>query len=436
MGASVAKRGAHVSKATSTQQQHQQIESSAATFSHIPKAPPDPILSLTERYRNDPSDLKVNLGVGAYRTDNGSPLVLRCVKRAEQAIFDEQEGGSVTKEYAPIEGLPPFNEKACELVFGKNCLALDQDRVASVQALSGTGALRVAFSFLYENVNPPAVYIPTPSWGNHAKIVPASGLNVVHYPHFDQSSRMLEEEGLLKSLSDAPAGSVVLLHACAHNPTGVDPSEDQWHRILDTIQQNNLVPFFDVAYQGFATGDFDADAFPVRLFEHAGLDMIVAQSFAKNMGLYGERVGALHVVTQSEDEATNVKSQLKQSIRPMYSSPPVHGALIADRVMSDPELKQLWEVEVNQMTGRIKRMRTMLRSELERLQAPGDWSHITSQIGMFSFTGLTAAQCANMIHKWHVYMTSDGRISLAGLSDGTCPYVAEAIKDSIESCRE
>lgn len=403
-------------------------------FAQVEQAPADPILSLTERYRADESPQRVNLGVGAYRTDAGYPSVLRCVQLAEEQLLEQQANEALFKEYAPIEGLTSFNSLAAQLALGSSADSVQDERIASVQALSGTGALRVACDFLAQKVKPPAILLPFPTWGNHNKIAPASGLTVRTYPHLDPSTGMLDEHGILEALHCSPERSVVLLHACAHNPTGIDPTKDQWQRILDAIVQKGHVPFFDVAYQGFASGDLEEDAYAIRLFEQSGIEMLFAQSFAKNMGLYGERVGALHVITRTTEQATAVRSQLKQIIRAMYSSPPIHGALIAKRVLEDPALCNMWQEEMEEMSQRLSHMRRALYEELKRLEAPGSWSHLLGQIGMFSYTGLTEAQCANMTQKWHVYLTGDGRISLAGLSNENCAYVAQAIKDSVLAC--
>lgn len=322
----------------------------------------------------------------------GMPYVLGCVKSAEVAIMEAQNEGKENKEYLPIEGSAGFNNAAATLALGSDDEALGSGRVTTVQALSGTGALTVGAHFLRQHYSVHKVLVPSPTWGNHNKVFPAAGLHVEPYPYFDYDTNGLDLDGMLSALRKAEEGSIVLLHACAHNPTGVDPSEDQWRQILQTVRERKLLPFFDVAYQGFASGDLDRDAFSLRLFASCGIEMLFAQSFAKNMGLYGERVGALSVVTSSPDSAHRVKTQLKSTIRPMYSSPPVHGASIARYVLSDPELFALWQHEMSQMAERIASVRRCLSDALRANDCPGDWSHILQQIGMFSFTGLTKQQ--------------------------------------------
>jgi len=278
------------------------------------------------------------------------------------------------------------------------------------------------------------VYLPNPTWGNHRGIFGGDlpgGHEVRQYRYFDPKTRGLDYQGLLEDLSSAPRGAVVLLHACAHNPTGVDPTPRQWRGILDMVQEKGLLPFFDSAYQGFASGDLEADAAALRMFVDAGCELLLAQSYAKNMGLYGERVGALSVVCNSPAAAKSVESQLKGTIRPMYSSPPGHGAAIAAMVLSDPQLMVEWKEELAGMANRIKEMRGALFQALNQVGAPGSWQHILDQIGMFSYTGLTQRQCQHLTRQWHVYLTMDGRISMAGLSRSKVNYLAEAMRDAL-----
>jgi aspartate/tyrosine/aromatic aminotransferase len=265
---------------------------------------------------------------------------------------------------------------------------LKEKRVASIQSLSGTGALRIAFDFVRQFV-PGPVYVSNPTWGNHNSIINVAGLPLRTYPYWDQKTRGLNFEGMCQTFETAPAGSVLLLHSCAHNPTGCDPSEEQWKQIADICKRRGLVPFFDSAYQGFATGDFEKDAFSIRYFASQGLSMIITQSFAKNFGLYGERVGALHFVCANTDQAKRVLSQVEVIVRVAYSNPPKHGALIVDTIYRNPELYKEYLAELKTISNRIVETRKQLQDELERLAVPGSWSHITGQIGMFSFTGLS-----------------------------------------------
>ncbi|KAG2591832.1 hypothetical protein PVAP13_5NG507000 [Panicum virgatum] len=352
----------------------------ASVFAGIAQAPEDPILGVTVAFNKDPSPVKVNLGVGAYRTEEGKPLVLNVVRCAEQMLINDP---SRYKEYLPITGLAEFNKLSAKLIFGADSPAIQENRVVTVQCLSGTGSLRVGGEFLAKHYHEHTIYIPTPTWGNHPKIFTLAGLTARTYRYYDPATRGLDFNGLVEDLSSAPLGSIVLLHACAHNPTGVDPTVDQWEKIRQLMRSKSLLPFFDSAYQGFASGSLDKDAQPVRMFVADGGELLMAQSYAKNMGLYGERVGALSIVCGSADVAVRVESQLKLVIRPMYS------------------------------------------------RTPGDWSHIIKQIGMFTFTGLNSEQVAFMRQEYHIYMTSDGRISMAGLNMKNLPHLADAIHAAV-----
>ena len=404
--------------------------SSGNLFGHLELAPPDPILGTAIAYKNDPSPDKVNLGIGAYRTDEGVPYVFQSVREAERRILEDP---ALNKEYLGIDGLPDFNRLARELVFGANSAAVTENRIVTTQALSGTGSLRVGAEFLHTYLNSSIVYFSKPTWGNHLSIFKKANFEVREYPYWKAETRGFHFEGMLGCLREAPEGAVVVLHACAHNPTGVDPTPEQWEAIGDVIAEKKLVPYFDSAYQGFASGDLDRDAFSIRRFVERGFQIVLSQSFAKNMGLYGERIGALHFVCADSDTAARVLSQVKMVIRPMYSNPPLHGALVAARILGDPALRQSWQTELTEVSNRIISMRQSLRDELQTLGVAGDWSHITNQIGMFSYTGLTVAQCEKMIGTWHCYMLKNGRISMAGINTKNVRYVANAIKDCIET---
>ena len=277
------------------------------------------------------------------------------------------------------------------------------------------------------------VYLSNPTWGNHKNIFADAHVETRSYRYFDKETVGLDFEGLMADLDAAPAGAVVLLHGCAHNPTGVDPTKAQWEQIADLCQHKGLLPFFDVAYQGFASGSLDEDAFAPRLFESRGIEFICAQSYSKNLGLYGERVGALNFVLADAQSAGRVLSQVKRLARAMYSNPPVHGARIVATVIGDPELYAAWKAEMQSMAGHINGVRTALEAALKKREPSRDWSFVTRQIGMFSFTGLSAAQVAYMAKTWSIYMTSNGRISLAGLSSGKVDYLAEAMVDAIHN---
>ncbi|KAL7150759.1 hypothetical protein ABFS83_05G134900 [Erythranthe nasuta] len=399
-----------------------------SVFDHVVMGPEDPILGVTVAYNKDPSPVKMNLGVGAYRTEEGKPLVLNVVRRAEQMLVNDS---SRVKEYLPIVGLADFNKLSAKLILGADSPAVQENRVTTVQCLSGTGSLRVGAEFLARHYHQHTILIPQPTWGNHPKVFGLAGLSVKTYRYYDPSTRGLDFQGLMEDLGSAPSGAIVLFHACAHNPTGVDPTAQQWEQIRQLTRSKALLPFFDSAYQGFASGNLDTDAQSVRMFVKDGGECIVAQSFAKNMGLYGERVGALSIVCRNADVAGRVESQLKLVIRPMYSNPPIHGASIVATVLKDRNMFQEWTVELKAMADRIINMRTQLFDALRSRGTPGDWSHIIKQIGMFTFTGLNSKQVAFMTKEYHIYMTSDGRISMAGLSSRTVPHLADAIHAAV-----
>ncbi|KAL8037589.1 hypothetical protein ABFX02_11G048700 [Erythranthe guttata] len=399
-----------------------------SVFANVVRAPEDPILGVTVAYNKDQSPNKLNLGVGAYRTEEGKPLVLNVVRKAEQLLVNDP---SRVKEYLPITGLADFNKLSAKLILGANSPAIQENRVTTVQCLSGTGSLRVGGEFLAKHYHEKTIYIPLPTWGNHPKIFTLAGLSVKTYRYYDPNTRGLDFSGLLEDLGNAPSGAIVLLHACAHNPTGVDPTSDQWEQIRQLMRSKGLLPFFDSAYQGFASGNLDSDAGSVRMFVADGGECVAAQSYAKNMGLYGERVGALSIVCKSADVAARVESQLKLVIRPMYSNPPLHGASIVATILKDGDLYTEWTIELKAMADRIISMRQQLFDALQSKGTPGDWSHIVKQIGMFTFTGLNTNQVAFMTKEYHVYMTSDGRISMAGLSLKTIPHLADAIHAAV-----
>jgi len=386
--------------------------------------PPDPILGVTVAFKNDTNPNKLNLGVGAYRDDKGQPFVLNCVRQAEKRIYDNK----MNHEYAPIGGAPEFTKVVASLLFGADAKEIKENRVSTVQTISGTGALRVAGQFLKRFLPNTDIYLPEPTWGNHKPIFKDSGYALKSYTYYDGKGG-LNFDGLVKDLTSAPNNSIVLLHACAHNSTGVDPSLNQWKELSKLFKQKGHFPFFDTAYQGFASGDPVKDALPLRYFLDDGHNLLASQSFAKNFGLYGERVGALHFVPSNEDEAKRILSQLLIVIRPMYSNPPIYGARVISEILNDKELTKEWYREVKVMADRIISMRKSLVDQLKQVGSKKDWSHITNQIGMFCYTGLNANQVTTLKDKWHIYMTSDGRISMAGVFSDKVKYLAEAIHD-------
>jgi len=394
-------------------------------WSHVPKGPEDPILGITVAYNKDTSSSKINLGVGAYRDDKGQPFVLQCVRAAEKIIHE----GNLDHEYAPIGGPASFNSKAAKLVFGIDSAPLKEGRITTVTSLSGTGALRIGGAFLGRFKKEAKVYLPNPTWANHTPIFVDSGLQIASYRYYEPSTCGLNFKGMTEDISNAPTGSIILLHACAHNPTGVDPSKEQWEELSTVIKKKGHFVLFDSAYQGFASGDPERDAFPIRHFVKDGHLVAVCQSFAKNFGLYGERVGAFNIIGANQNETQAIESQLKILIRPMYSNPPVHGARIVSTILSDPDLSSLWRKEVATMAERIISMRTKLVEELKESGSTRDWSHITNQIGMFCYSGLTPEQVDKLAAEHHIYMTRNGRISMAGVSSKNVGYLAKAIHE-------
>ncbi|XP_075213115.1 glutamate oxaloacetate transaminase 2 [Lycorma delicatula] len=402
------------------------LNSSGSWWCNVPMGPPDPILGVTEAFKKDQSKKKINLGVGAYRDNCGKPYVLGSVRKAEDIIADN----FLEKEYLPISGMPEFCDLSSKLALGEDNIAIQENRHAVVQTLSGTGALRIGGAFLARFFpGCKEINLPTPTWGNHIPVFKDSGLSVKRYSYYDQKTCGLDFKNLLLDVSKMTPSSIILLHACAHNPTGVDLTHDQWAELSALIKQKSLYPFFDMAYQGFASGDLDDDAFAVRYFIEEGHDVFLAQSFAKNMGLYGERIGALTVVCDNKEEKNKVMSQLKIIIRPMYSSPPLNGARIVTTILSNEELKCQWIAELKGMADRIIGIRQQLKDELAKAGSKRNWDHITNQIGMFCFTGLNEPQVEKLTKDFSIYLTKDGRISMAGVTTKNVKYLAESVHE-------
>lgn len=393
-------------------------------WSNVQMGPPDAILGVTEAFKKDTNPKKINLGVGAYRDDNGKPYVLPSVKKAEEQLRVR----NLDKEYIPISGTPEFCQLSIKLALGDDSPHIKDGLNATTQGISGTGSLRVGAAFLnsfFPGVK--TVYLPTPSWGNHTPIFKHAGLDVKSYKFYEPKSCGFDFKGALDDISKMPEKSIILLHACAHNPTGVDPNMEQWREMSQVIKKKNIFPFFDMAYQGFASGDINQDAQAVRLFLNEGHQIVLAQSYAKNMGLYGERAGAFTVVCSNKDEAAKVMSQIKILIRPMYSNPPLSGARIVTEILSDQKLRAQWLTEVKGMADRIISVRTSLRDHLKKQGSSRNWSHITDQIGMFCFTGMNPDQVAKITKDFSVFLTKDGRISMAGVTSKNVEYLAQAM---------
>ena len=391
-------------------------------FSSVQLAPKDPIFGLTEAYTADQRAGKVNLGVGVYYTDEGKVPLLRAVLEAEKELVAKQS----PRAYVPIEGPNPYNSAVQNLLFGADSPLIKEGRVVTAECLGGTGALRVGGDFVKRlDTNAPAA-ISAPSWENHRGIFESAGYQVLEYSYFDPKTRGVDFEGMVKSLESFPAKTLVILHACCHNPTGADLTPDQWKKIISICQTRQLIPFLDIAYQGFATG-IEEDGAAVQLFANSGMSFFVSSSFSKSFSLYGERVGALSIVTQSKEESARVLSQLKRVIRTNYSNPPTHGAAIVAMVLNSPKLRQMWEDELAEMRERIKAMRHGLNKKLAAAGAQQDFSFIETQRGMFSYSGLTAGQVANLQEQDGIYALSTGRICVAALNTKNLDRVAQAI---------
>ncbi|KAJ7582903.1 aspartate amino-transferase [Mycena floridula] len=398
----------------------------AETFDSVPLAPPDSIFKLTAAYKADTFDKKINLGVGAYRDDDNKPWVLPVVKKATHKLLSSPD---LDHEYLPITGLPEFTSPAASLILGKDSPAIKENRVTSVQTISGTGANHLGALFLerfYSWGQNKQIWLSDPTWANHHAIFKNVGIAPIDYPYYDPKTIGLDFAGFMNSLQSAEPRSVFLLHACAHNPTGVDPSQDQWRQIGQVMLQKGHFAFFDCAYQGFASGDLDRDAWAVREFVKMGVSMLVCQSFAKNAGLYGERIGALHVISGNKETTVKVQSQLSVLQRSEISNPPSHGARLMALILNDATLFEEWKVDIATMAGRIIEMRKELyRLLTEVLKTPGNWDHIINQIGMFSYTGITPKQSKSLTDEGHVYLTVNGRISMAGLNSHNIEYFAK-----------
>jgi len=391
-------------------------------FSTVELAPRDPILGMTEAFNADPNPAKVNLGVGVYFDEQGKLPILQCVLAAEKQLADAPK----PKGYLPIDGIAAYDRSVQELVFGADSAALRDGRIATVQTLGGTGGLKVGADFL-KRLNPQAkVLISDPSWENHRALFLQAGFEVDTYPYYDAATRGIRFDDLLATLAAAAPGTVVVLHACCHNPSGYDLDAGQWQRLVQVLKARNLVPFLDMAYQGFGDGIVE-DGAAVQLFLRAGLDFFVATSFSKSFSLYGERVGALSVVCESKDEAARVLSRLKVLIRGNYSNPPTHGAQVVSMVLTTPALRKMWEEELAGMRLRIKRMRELLVQRLAEAGVEQDMGFILRQKGMFSYSGLSAAQMQRLRSEFGVYGIDSGRICVAALNERNLAPVVAAI---------
>ena len=389
-------------------------------------APRDPIMGVTEAFNADPNPRKVNLGVGVYCDDTGKVPLLECVKHAEREMTDKAS----PRSYLPIDGIAAYDREVRALLFGVDADVISAGRAVTVQALGGTGALKVGADFLRRFAPAAQVWISDPSWENHRALFEGAGFTVNAYPYYDAPTRGLDFAGMRTALETLPAGSIVLLHACCHNPTGVDPTAAQWGEIISIVRARGLVPFVDLAYQGFGDG-LDADGAIVRKFAATPGPLLVSSSFSKSFSLYGERIGALSVVADDKDEAGRVLSQLKRLIRANYSNPPTHGGQIVTTVLCSPELRALWEAELATMRDRIKLMRATLVENLHERVPGADFRFMLTQRGMFSYSGLTKAQVQVLAEEFSVYAIDTGRICVAALNSRNVGDVAAAIANAI-----
>ncbi|HDS0923778.1 TPA: aspartate/tyrosine/aromatic aminotransferase [Stenotrophomonas maltophilia] len=391
-------------------------------FANVELVPGDPILGLTEAYNADSRPTKVNLGVGIYYDESGRIPLLRAVKQIEQQLAAEAK----PRGYLPIDGLPAYTQATRELVFGKESPLLAAGRVATSQTIGGSGALRVGADLLHRLLPHATIAISNPSWENHRAVFGAAGFDVVEYAYFDPATHGVDFAGMLADLDKLQPGTVVLLHACCHNPTGADLTVAQWKQVAELLKERQLFPFIDMAYQGFDKG-IDEDGAAVRIIAEAGIDsFVVANSYSKSFSLYGERVGALSVVAPDANAAKAVQSQVKRIIRTIYSSPSTHGAALVAGVLTSPELRQLWEQELTEMRERIHALRHGLVDKLVAAGAP-EFAFINDQAGMFSYSGLSRAQVDRLRDEYGIYAVGTGRICVAALNQGNLEYVAKAV---------
>ncbi len=395
-------------------------------FEKLTPAPPDSILGLTDAFRKDPNPHKINLGVGVYKDAHGNTPILNSVRQAEERILAAQ----ASKSYLPIEGSPTYAAITQQLIFGSDHPVIAQGRAATAQTPGGTGALRVAADFLASTLPGRTVWLSEPTWPNHPSIFEAAGLKTAGYPYFDKAAHGVDFAGLLAAVRAIPEGDVVLLHACCHNPTGVDLTAAQWRQLAAVIAERNLLPLIDFAYQGFANGLVE-DAEGVKIVAELGREFLVANSYSKNLGLYNERVGALTVVGATADAAQTAMTHVKRTIRANYSNPPAHGGAVVALVLGDPDLRAEWEAEVSEMRNRINGMRHLFVETLNEKGVDRDFSFIARQRGMFSFSGLTLEHVNALRERYAIYIVGSGRINVAGMTEGNMDYLCSAIAEVV-----
>lgn len=407
------------------------VHGSSSIFSELSQDAPIEVFELTRECNEDTHANKVNLGVGSYKDDSGKPWVLPVVRTVEQQIANDS---TLNHEYLPVLGLPDFSSSAVSLILGADSPAIVNKLSFGVQSISGTGALKIGFDFLFRN-GYRYLYVSNPTWGNHNLMGKTAGFTVKSYRYYSYANKNVDFEGFVQDLENAPEHSVIVLHGCAHNPSGMDLTFAQWKHLSVLFKQKKLFPFFDVAYQGFCSGDLDKDAAAVRLFVEEKHELFVAQSFAKNMGLYNERCGNLTVVVNTNEVIPALKSQFTTTVRANYSNPPAHGARVAATILNNKALNDEWRENLRTMSTRMNNMRQLLYQKLNILSTPGNWDHILRSVGLFCFTGLNEQQCNYLIKEYHIYLLRDGRINVSALTTGNVDYVANAIYDVVTNIK-
>jgi len=396
-------------------------------FEHIQAAPSDPILGLNDAFRNDPNPKKINLGVGVYKDEQDTTPILKSVKQAEERLLNQE----TSKSYLSIEGSQAYREAVQTLLFGGDSQIISKQLAQTVQTPGGTGALRVAAEFVRKHLPDATIWVSNPTWANHQAVFQSVNLEVGSYAYYDVDTKSLDFESMLASLSQVPAGDVVLFHACCHNPTGIDPTPEQWYQLAKLCSKQGFLPLFDFAYQGFGAG-IEEDAQGLRTFLNYVPEMLIANSFSKNFGLYNERVGALTIVSDNADQALAAFTQIKRAVRTNYSNPPSHGSAIVAEILNSKELRSLWEMELKSMRSRIHEMRSLFVNTLRAKGVDQDFSFISKQNGMFSFSGLNPEQVSRLRKEFSIYIVGSGRINVAGMThenmDPLCEAIAEILK--------
>ncbi|AEF56534.1 amino acid aminotransferase [Marinomonas posidonica] len=396
-------------------------------FEHIQAAPADPILGLNDAYKKDPNPNKINLGVGVYKDELGHTPILKAVKQAEERLLLQEK----SKNYLSIEGRPNYRSAVQTLLFGKDHQIISKQLAQTAHTPGGTGALRVAAEFIKKHLPEATIWVSNPTWANHQSVFQSVGLEVGSYSYYNADSKTLDFEAMLASLSQVPEGDVVLFHGCCHNPTGIDPTPEQWYQLAKLCSKQGFLALFDFAYQGFGQSLND-DAQGLRTFLDHVPEMLIASSFSKNFGLYNERVGALTIVCETSDQAESAFTQIKRCIRTNYSNPPSHGSAVVAEILNDAELYALWESELDTMRTRIHEMRSLFVNTLRAKGVNQDFSFISQQQGMFSFSGLTPDQVAQLRNEFGIYIVGSGRINVAGMTHDNMAPLCEAIASVIK----